>query len=381
MNDGEPTSGDGPRRAGEPSGPPPGSPDGEWVRVPERRQSRRLRRRRAAALILLVVLLVTVVGGVTAYTFIKDYFAVGARGPAVSVNIPPESSLHQIALILEKTRVVPHARAFEYRAKRDGHEFSFRPGRYDLYVNEPYDDLVAALLKGEVKPVVKVTIPEGLTVRQSADLVAGSVAGFQARTYVDITLKHPLPFRLEGFASGGPLEGMLFPATYEVSPDVSEADFARLQLGTFKERLAEIDLRKARAHNLTEYDVTIIGSMIEREIQVAAERPLAAAVIWNRLRLGMPLQIDATVQYALPQYKEQLTFEDLKVQSPYNTYLHTGLPPTPICNPGAAALRAAAHPAAVDYLYYVARNDGSGGHYFSANYAQFLKDKARAQSQ
>ena len=373
-------SGDGRPRAGE-EPPPPGPRDGEWVQVPGRRQSRRLGRRRAAALILLVVLLVGLAAAATTYTYLKDYFAVGARGATVAVTIPPESSLRQIALILEEARVVPHARAFEYRARRDGYESSFRPGAYSLHVNEPYEDLVAVLLKGEAPQVVKVTIPEGLTVRQSAALLAREIAGFEAGQYVEATLVHPLPFQLEGFTSGGPLEGMLFPATYEVSPKVSEGEFARLQLRTFKDRLAAIDLRKARAHNLTEYDVTIIGSMIEREIQVAAERPLAAAVIWNRLRLGMPLQIDATVQYALPEYKEQLTYEDLKVQSPYNTYLHTGLPPTPICNPGAAALRAAAHPAAVDYLYYVARNDGSGGHYFSANYAQFLKDKARAQSE
>ena len=127
---------------------------------------------------------------------------------------------------------------------------------------------------------------------------------------------------------------MLFPATYRCRPKIAESEFVRLQLRTFKERLAAIDLRKAGAHNLTDYDVTIIASMIEREIQVADERELAAAVMWNRLRLDMPLQIDATVQYALPEYKEELTYDDLKVESPYNTYLHTGLPPTPICQSG-----------------------------------------------
>ncbi len=118
--------------------------------------------------------------------------------------------------------------------------------------------------------------------------------------------------------------------------------------------------------------------MIEREIDVPSERVLAAAVIWNRLRLHMPLQIDATIEYALPVYKPVLSYRDLQIRSPYNTYLHTGLPPTPIANPGLASLRAAAHPAAVDYLYYVARGDGSGRHFWSASYAQFLKDKARA---
>jgi UPF0755 protein len=135
-------------------------------------------------------------------------------------------------------------------------------------------------------------------------------------------------------------------------------------------------MSRARKANLTPYDVAIIASMVEREAKVANERRLVAAVIWNRLRLRMPLQIDATVEYALPIYKATLTLQDLKIQSPYNTYLHVGLPPTPIANPGAAALIAAAAPAKVNFLYYVARNDGSGRHYFASTYAQFLRDKA-----
>jgi len=103
-----------------------------------------------------------------------------------------------------------------------------------------------------------------------------------------------------------------------------------------------------------------------------------AAVIWNRLRLNMLLQVDATIEYALGYHKSQLSLTDLAIKSPYNTYRHKGLPPTPICNPGLASLEAAAHPAHVAYLYYVARNDGSGRHYFARTYQQFLKDKAKA---
>jgi UPF0755 protein len=103
-----------------------------------------------------------------------------------------------------------------------------------------------------------------------------------------------------------------------------------------------------------------------------------AAVIWNRLRDGMLLQIDATIQYALGENKPMLTYDDLEIESPYNTYKRPGLPPTPIANPGLDALRAAADPADVDYLFYVARNDGTGRHYFSNNYDQFLADKAKA---
>ncbi len=139
------------------------------------------------------------------------------------------------------------------------------------------------------------------------------------------------------------------------------------QLTAFDDNFAEVDLARAQKANLTAYDVVIIASMIEKESQTAGERRKVAAVIWNRLKKDMLLQIDATVQYALGKTKPVLTFDDLEVDSPYNTYKHAGLPPTPISNPGLAALKAAADPDDVPYLYYVARNDGSGRHYFSSD--------------
>ncbi|MCX6373209.1 MAG: endolytic transglycosylase MltG, partial [Actinobacteria bacterium] len=154
--------------------------------------------------------------------------------------------------------------------------------------------------------------------------------------------------------------------------------FVDKQLAAFEQNFAKVDMTRALRANLTPYDVVIIASMIDREALVPAERPLVAAVIWNRLRIDMLLQIDATIQYALGKTKPVLTFDDLKIDSPYNTYKHQGLPPTPISNPGLAALQAAAAPADVDYLYYVARNDGTGRHYFSKEYAQFLADQQKA---
>jgi uncharacterized YceG family protein len=137
---------------------------------------------------------------------------------------------------------------------------------------------------------------------------------------------------------------------------------------------------------VTPYQLLTIASMIEREAQVARDRPLIAAVIYNRLRLGMPLGIDATIYYALAQreglgvYGRELTASQLRLDSPYNTRLHAGLPPTPIANPGLASIEAAAHPAHVPYLYYVAAPDGCGAHVFSSSYAQFERDAAAYQA-
>jgi len=338
-------------------------------RRPRRRPPRVLR-------LLLVAVIVLLVAALAVGLYVRSYFETGRPGRVVTVTVPQGASLSQISQILENAGVVKHAGAFSIRAQTDGYASDFRAGVYRLHRNERYDTLVAALRHGP--PLIRVTIPEGYTARQTAALIARRVPGFSARQYVDLTLVHPMPYSLPGFHSGQPLEGLLFPATYEVSPSVTPRAMIEQQLAAYRAALAKVGLARAAAKNLTPYDVTIIGSMIEREIEVPSERALAAAVVWNRLHLRMPLQIDATIEYALPVYKPVLSYRDLQIKSPYNTYLHSGLPPTPIANPGLASLRAAAHPAAVDYLYYVARNDGSGRHFWSASYAQFLKDKARA---
>ena len=297
----------------------------------------------------------------------------------MTVVVEEGSSLQGIADQLEEKGVVKHARAFVIRADADGYATRFMPGTYSFRVNEPYDALVAKLLKGVKPPTIKVSIPEGSTLRQAAEIVSGEVEGISRDEYIVAAREDPPPFRLEGYKKGTTLEGMLFPATYEILPKEARArSFVKDQLRTFDAYFAKVDLSRARAANLTEYDVVIIASMIDREALVPAERPVVAAVIWNRLRIDMLLQIDATIQYALGETKPVLTFDDLEIDSPYNTYKYAGLPPTPISNPGLAALKAAADPSADNYLYYVARNDGTGRHYFSTTYDQFLADKAKA---
>ena len=212
-------------------------------------------------------------------------------------------------------------------------------------------------------------------------MASANVKRISPPTTVKVARDDPPPFDLGGYKKGTTLEGMLFPATYDVYPKKATASkFVQGQLDAFDANFAKVDMSSARAVNLTEYDVVIIASMIDREALVPAERPIVAAVIWNRLRKDMLLQIDATIQYALGKTKPLLTYDDLKIDSPYNTYKHAGLPPTPISNPGLAALQAAANPTDDKYLYYVARNDGTGRHYFSTTYEQFLVDKAKAQS-
>ncbi len=176
------------------------------------------------------------------------------------------------------------------------------------------------------------------------------------------------------------LEGFLFPATYEITSDTTAAELVDEQLDAYEANTSDVNYRYATSRNLTRFDVLTIASLIEREVAVASERPLVASVIYNRLRAGMRLDIDATVQYAIGEWKKELSPADLASGSPYNTRRFGGLPPGPIASPGKDSIRAAAHPAPTQFLYYVARNDGTARHYFSRTPAQFEADVARAKA-
>lgn len=343
----------------------------------------RRRRRRITALFALFTLLVAVgavaFGGWALWRFASQGYVFNApqKGALVSFTVPEGASLAQIADILAEHNVVPRAGAFERRAERDGAAKRFQPGTFRLHEFEDYSVIVKTLTSVALRPRKRLTIPEGFTVEQTARRV-GKTEGLSGAEYLELTKEHPVEYRISGRPRGSSLEGLLFPATYEFPPVKDTRGLVEAQLGAFREHFAGVDLTRAKAHKLTPYDVVIIASLIEREVRAAEERPLVAAVIWNRLRKEMVLQIDASVAYGLGKPGKAPTIKDTRIDTPYNTYLHPGLPPTPICSPGLASLEAAAHPADVGYLYYVVRNDDSGRHYFSKTYEQFLKDKAKA---
>ena len=226
-----------------------------------------------------------------------------------------------------------------------------------------------------------VIFPEGFTVREMGERVGAvreiaigkrdvtprlTQAGYESATRQAVP---PAEFRK--YASGKPIEGFLFPATYEFTQYTSSAKLVRDQVRAFRKNWAKVGLGYARSKNLTPYDVLIIASMVEKEAVAPKERPLVAAVIYNRLRNRMPLGIDATIRYGrdVPG-TEPLKQSDLESDSPYNTRKRIGLPPTPIANPGLASLKAAAHPAKVDYLYFVRKPD-KVHHFFTASQSEF----------
>ena len=227
----------------------------------------------------------------------------------------------------------------------------------------------------------RVIFPEGFTRAEMAaritavDGIARKKRGFEpavtARAYLAATASSKLPGQFAGDRRRRSLEGFLFPAAYDLFQDDRAAVLVRKQLAAFRAGWARVNLRYARSKNLTAYDVLIIASMVEKEAVVDSERPLVAAVIYNRLHAQMPLAIDATIRYGLqvPGTKA-LTQSELKDPTPYNTRVHTGLPPTPIANPGLPSILAAAHPAKVGYLYFVAKPDRKH-HFFTASASAF----------
>jgi uncharacterized YceG family protein len=220
-----------------------------------------------------------------------------------------------------------------------------------------------------------VVIPEGPGRREVAPIVArAGVTGSYVRASERSRELNP---RRYGAPRGASLEGFLFPATYELrTRDASATRLVRDQLRAFERNFGTVSLRQARRRNLTAYDVLIIASMIERETAVARERRLVSSVIYNRLREGIPLGIDATTRYAENNWTRPLKVSELERDSPYNTRRNRGLPPTPIGNPGLASIRAAANPASTSLLFYVVKPCGEGAHNFSRTDAEFQRDVA-----
>ena len=224
------------------------------------------------------------------------------------------------------------------------------------------------------KPAPKTTdllIVEGLTREQIADEVAKNVKG----DYMKASDSPPKDFDLEDYdAENAPnLEGFLFPATYPIVKKETAKELVSQQLEAFRSNFNGVDLSYAKSKNLTPYDVLIIASMIEKEIQVPEERKLAAAVIYNRLKAGDTLGIDATIRYYLGNYDEQLTESELADPHPYNTRVNPGLPPTPISNPGVASIEAAANPAKSDAYFFVVKPGTCGEHVFVETQEEFAQ--------
>ncbi len=324
-----------------------------------------VRRPRAGRRIALVIIAVAAVALLSANVWYQGALNGSSSGAPVAFTVVEGATARSIAEELEARGIIRSAFAMRLYLRFNGQESQLKPGFYELSSDLGVRAALDALLRGVPLETVRLTIPEGKTLTEIADLVdAHTPVSREAFLAAAVPERHRprfLPPRVRT------LEGALFPDTYEIEVTASADDIVQLMVDRFEVVLDGLPLGRARKLGVSTYQAIIIASLVEREARIQRDRPLISSVIYNRLAIPMKLQIDATIQYVLLQrdgeYADVVLFEDLEIDSPYNTYRIEGLPPTPIAVPGEAALRAALTPADTRFLYYVACGD-EGGHRF-----------------
>jgi len=297
-----------------------------------------------------------------------------SSNPKQEVIVPAGSSVSQISNILQDKGIIPNTFVFKVGLYLSGKARNLKPGKYILKKEMGYKETVNALAAGPKISIFSITIPEGYENSKIVSLLCKENPKFSSKK-VTALISNSQNFNAFPFLSNKEtksLEGFLFPDTYQFSEENKIEDVINLMLKQFSKKTAGINW----ANNPMKYNtaqIVIIASMIEAEARAPLERPLISSVIYNRLKKGMRLEVDATVQYCLPKRKPKLFESDLKVASPYNTYQKKGLPAGPIGNPGLSSIKAALKPAKTSYLYYVLTDSKKGTHTFTNTYEEFLK--------
>ncbi|MDI6799501.1 MAG: endolytic transglycosylase MltG [Actinomycetota bacterium] len=303
----------------------------------------------------------------------------------VLIEAPSGSGVTEIAEKLAKGGVIPSRFKFTLFTLLGGQGANLKSGNYIMSEEMSYFDVIDRLVKGPKmsdKKLFTVVIPEGFTAKQIAARFENIMDLDRLKLENMLLDGESLDFGVPTVVNERPtgsLEGYLFPKTYLFTEGDDESSVVQEILSQFNREVSSVRLKKVMGKEYSLHEILTIASLIEKEVKVESERELVSAVIHNRLKKGMALQICATVQYVLPERKEELTLADLKFDSPYNTYLHPGFPPGPICNPGLSSIKAALNPASVDYLYYVL-TDSAGNHTFTSSYEEFQAAKAKAKN-
>ncbi len=299
------------------------------------------------------------VGAVAAAVWLRQQLLAPVTPPAggVLVRVAMGEPFPEVLQALTDAGLLPFPLVARLWARSSGVDRTIRPGDYLFTEPRSLIEILDTLRNGTVT-TDRVTIPEGYTLRQIADAV--SLVGLASADQFLCTARDPEFLESHGLPATG-VEGYLFPDTYEFPVRATTEMMLNAMLSRFQQQSASLDGERAGSR-FNRHQWVTLASIVEKEAHVAVDRALIAAVFRNRLQLGMRLQADPTAVYERDE-PGKVRPEDLEIESPYNTYLNAGLPPGPICNPGLASLHAAAHPAEVDYLYFVARGDGS--HVFS----------------
>jgi UPF0755 protein len=296
-------------------------------------------------------------------------------GEVIEVVVDPGSGAHAIGRRLRELGLVRYPRAFALTARLRGIESSLKAGRYHVAAGSRWSDILDMMARGAVV-TFPLTVPEGFTLREIAPRVE-EATGVAADSV--LRLAADSAFAAAVGVPGPTLEGYLFPDTYRFAEGVDPAEVLREMVGRYAVFWTPAKRARLDSLGMTERELVTLASIVEEETRVAEERPVIAGVYANRLEIGMLLQADPTVQFALGEPRERLLYADIDrvADHPYNTYTHAGLPPGPIASPGAAALDAALYPADVPYLFFVARPDGT--HEFTRTNREHVNARNRIQ--
>jgi len=311
--------------------------------------------------IFIIVILVFLILSFFSVTLLAVYLILNTplsnNNQEVEINIEKGANARKVATILHEKDLIKSKTLFLFSIKIVGKSNVIRAGRYKVRKNINTIELIN-IITG--KNSINITIPEGLTLEQIANLLAQQGIILSKEDFINSanTIENPLGV----FTNRTTPEGYLFPDTYNFIANTDYLEILMMMFNRFRKKVypLQIDYEKMK---LSLDDIVIIASLVEKEAKVNEERPIIATVLLNRLKRKMKLNCDATVRYALKKYDASLTKDDLLVDSPYNTYLHYDLPPSPICNPGLKSIIAVLNPSDVDYLYYCYKGDGT--HYFS----------------
>ncbi|MEL7647089.1 MAG: endolytic transglycosylase MltG [Sedimentibacter sp.] len=329
---------------------------------------------------IIAVLLVAIIAA-SAFMLMDNYMeenleAVDMNDTAeIAVEIPSGSTTSDIAEILKENNLIKNIRVFKYHTEKTGADSRLKAGTYMLSRSMDADELLQALISGgDSGNTLNITVIEGLTLEEAAKSISEQTGlGYES---LSAMMKDANYFRDDyEFLKDNPeienLQGFLMPDTYNVYKNSSEEDIIRVLLSQFDDYYTAEIKPKLENAKLDFTDTMILASIVEKEALLDEERDEVAAVFLNRLDINMKLQSCATVNYAQGEWKERLTYDDIAIDSPYNTYVVYGLPPAAINSPGRVSINAVLEPADADYLFFVAKGDGS--HYFSKTYDEHIK--------
>ena len=307
---------------------------------------------------VVIFFLLAVLGGLTMVKQLALPVDVGDT-VSIKVNIPEGISTSEISTILVKNGLIKNARFFRGYVRFKKLDTSLKSGEYVLSPAMSLEEIVEKLTQGGEIVTYKFTVPEGLTAEQTAQLWENKGFG-DKQSFIEAAVNTNWDYWfLEGLPAGESLEGFLLPETYNIPNDMNARDMVGMMLSELEKFFNNEQKSRLEQSGFSVYEILTLASIVEKEAKLDEERVQVSAVFLNRLRIGMPLQSCATIQYILGEPKPVLLDEDLKIPSPFNTYLHPGLPPGPIASPGKASLDATLNPAEVDYLYFVTKGDGS----------------------